>query len=53
MTQQETDPDSSVSVQESLAEVWVKGGLLQVQGTECSSACTIPFEDGPLSSLFP
>ena len=29
---------------ESLAEVWVSGGLLQVRGTECSSACMGPFE---------
>ena len=38
MTPQETDPDLSVSVQKSLAEAWVGGGLLQVGGTECSSA---------------
>ena len=29
---QETDPDLSMSVQESLAEVWVGGGLLQSRG---------------------
>ena len=29
MTPQETDPDLLMSVQESLAEVWVSGGLLQ------------------------
>ena len=29
---QETDPDLSVSVQESLAETWVDGGLLQGRG---------------------
>ena len=29
VTPQETDPDLSVSVQESLAEAWVSGGLLQ------------------------
>ena len=28
---QETDPDLPVSIQESLAEVWVIGGLLQGQ----------------------
>ena len=28
----ETDPDLPVSVQESLVEVWVGGGLLQGQG---------------------
>ena len=29
---QETEPDLPVSVQESLAEVWVNSGLLQGQG---------------------
>ena len=32
MTPQETDPDLSVSVQESLAEAWVSSGLLQGWG---------------------
>ena len=32
VTPQETDPDLSVSVQESLAEVWVGWGLLQGWG---------------------
>ena len=32
VTPQETDPDLPVSVQESLAEVWVGGGLLQDWG---------------------
>ena len=32
VTPQETDPDSPVSDQESPAEVWVSGGLLQGQG---------------------
>ena len=32
MTPQETEPDLPVSVQESLAEVWVNSGLLQGQG---------------------
>ena len=32
MTPQETDPDLPVSVQESLAEAWVRGDLLQVWG---------------------
>ena len=32
MTPQEIDPDLPVSVQESLAEVWVKGSLLQSGG---------------------
>ena len=40
----ETDQDLPMSVQESLAEVWVSGGLLWVGGTECSSACMEPFE---------
>ena len=46
MPLQETSPDLPVSVQESLAGVWVGGGLLQGQGTECSSACMGPFEGG-------
>ena len=29
MTPQETDPDMPMSVQESLVEAWVDGGLLQ------------------------
>ena len=32
MAPQETDPDLSVSVQETLAEAWVGGGLLQGLG---------------------
>ena len=32
MTPQETDPDLPVSVQDSLAEAWVGGGLLQGWG---------------------
>ena len=46
VTPQETDPDLPGSVQESPADVWVGGGLLQVGGTECSSACMVPFEGG-------
>ena len=46
MATEETDPDLPVSVQESLAEPWVSGGLLQVWGSECSSACVGPFEGG-------
>ena len=44
MTPQETDPDMPMSVQESLAEAWVGGGLLQ--GWRQSSACMEPFEGG-------
>ena len=44
MTPQETD--LPMSVQESLTEVWVGGGLLQGWGTECSSAFMGPFEGG-------
>ena len=44
--QQKTGPDLPVSVQESLAEVWVSSDLLQVGGTECSSAHMGPFEGG-------
>ena len=36
---QETNPDLPMSVQESLVEVWVGGGLCRVEGTECNSAC--------------
>ena len=32
MTTEETDPDLPVSVQESLVEAWVGGGLLQGWG---------------------
>ena len=32
MTPQETNPDLPVNVQESPAEAWVGGGLLQGQG---------------------
>ena len=46
MTPQETDRDLPVSVQESLAEVWVSSSLLQGWGTECSSACMGPLEGG-------
>ena len=46
VTPQETDPDLPVSVQESLAEAWVSGFLLQVGSTEYSSACMGPFEGG-------
>ena len=44
MTPQETDPDLPGSVQESQAEVWVGGGLMQGRGTEGSSACMGPYE---------
>ena len=46
MTPQETDPDLPMSVQESPAEAWVGGGLLQSGGSECSSVCMGPFEGG-------
>ena len=38
VAQQETDPDLSLGVQESLMEAWVGGGLCRVGGTEWSSA---------------
>ena len=41
MTPQETDSDLPVSVQESVAEVWVSGGLLQGWGH-----CMGTFEGG-------
>ena len=46
MTPQETEPDLPVSVQESLGESWVSGGLLKAQDTECNSACMGPSEGG-------
>ena len=46
VTPQETDPDLLVSVQESLAEVWVRIACCRVWGPECSSACIGPFEAG-------
>ena len=46
MAPQETDQDLPVSVQESLEEAWVGGGLRQRWGTECVSACTGPCEGG-------
>ena len=46
MTPEETDPDLPVSVQESPAEAWVSGGLLQGRGTQCGSACMGPVEGG-------
>ena len=38
VTPKETDPDLTVSVQESLEEVWVGTGLLQGQG-HCEGRC--------------
>ena len=46
MTPKKIDSDLSVSIQESLAEAWVSSGLLQVRGTQCSSACMGLFEEG-------
>ena len=47
MTPQETDPDLPVSVQESLADTWIHGGLLQDWGHSVEqSACMGPFEGG-------
>ena len=46
VTPQKTDPDLSVSVQESPVEVCVGRGLLQAGGTERSSVCLGPFEGG-------
>ena len=46
MTPQEADLDWPGSAEESLVEAWVSGGLLQGQGTECSSMCMGPFSGG-------
>ena len=39
VTPQETDPDLPVTVQESLAEAWVGGGLVQGQGQLSAAVC--------------
>ena len=46
MTQQKTDPDLPMSVEESLVDVRVGGGWLRVEGTECSHGCMGPLEEG-------
>ena len=46
MTPEETDPDLPRSVQESPAEAWVAGGLLQSQEWPALSAAVGPFEGG-------
>ena len=43
MTPQETEPDLPGTVQESPAEVWVDGGLLQSRGTDYSSPGMLVF----------
>ena len=45
-TPQETVPDLPVGVQESPAEAWVGGDLMQGRGTESSSTWTESFEGG-------
>ena len=45
MTPQETDSDSPMSVQESPAEAWVGGGLLQSGGSECGSPSMGPLKE--------
>ena len=37
MIPQETEPDLPVTVQESLVEAWVGGGLLEFGGTQINS----------------
>ena len=46
LTPQETNPDLPVSIQESLVEAWVGGGLLQGWEAEFSSVCMGPVEGG-------
>ena len=46
MITQETKPDLTVSVQGTMVEAWIDGGLYRVKGTECSSMCIGPFEGG-------
>ena len=50
VTPQETDPDMPMSVQESLVEVRVGGGLLQGGGIELSTAHGTFGRRSPLSS---
>ena len=50
VTSQETDPDMPMSVQESLVEVRVGGGLLQGGGVELSTAHGTFGRRSPLSS---
>ena len=54
VTPQETEPDLPVSVQESLAEAWVGGGLLQGPGHSAQQCLHGTFwRKSPLSSLPP
>ena len=46
MTPRETEPDLSVSVQESLVQVWIDSDLLWGQGHCRNSAGISPFEGG-------
>ena len=52
MIQQKTDPGLPVNVQESLAEGWVGGGLMQVGARECSSASWDLLKEVKLSSNY-
>ena len=48
----ETESDLPVSVQESLVEVWVDGGLPRVRGTNYNSPGISPLEErSPLAPL--
>ena len=46
VTLQETVLDLPVGVRESPVKAWVRGGLLQGWGTDCSSTCTGSFQGG-------
>ena len=46
VTPQETDPDLPRSVQESPTECGLAVAWCNIRGTECSSACMVPFKGG-------
>ena len=53
VTPQETDPGASMSVQQSLAEAWISGGLLQDQGHWVQQCMLTFWRRSPSSSLPP
>ena len=53
MTPQETDPDLSVSVQDSLVEVWVGSGCCRVGALRAAVGAWGLLKEAPVSSLPP
>ena len=53
VTPQETEPDLPVSVQESLAEVWINSGCHGAKGTEYNSPGISPSEGGAITAITP